>query len=113
MEHNVAYIKNGIVKNILVFEDVSDISLLESFKSIYDATDFVICENKTAFVGGLWNGEKFFPYRPFASWVLNEREDEYIPPFLPDGDPRGYEWNEATISWDQINPDYVADLYMG
>ena len=44
----------------------------------------------------------FYPAQPFASWILNESTWLWEAPVaMPDDDKR-YQWDEATISWKEI-----------
>jgi len=44
----------------------------------------------------------FYSAQPFASWILNESTWLWEAPVaMPDDDKR-YQWDEATISWEEI-----------
>jgi hypothetical protein len=108
METNVAYVKNGIVKNILLFDDPTQEGV-DLFLDQQSSSVAIICnDGQQAYIGGTWDGETFLPSRPFASWVLNDAGNEYVPPFLPEGNINAYSWNEGTRSWDQISEDIIA-----
>ena len=47
--------------------------------------------------------DAFIPPRPFASWVLNETTCLWDAPVAYPTDGKEYRWDEATISWVEIN----------
>ena len=44
----------------------------------------------------------FYPPKPFASWILNESTWLWEAPVAMPDDDKKYEWDEATISWKEI-----------
>lgn len=99
-----AFIKNGVVFNIAIFEDPSQ-ETLENFKLEHDA-DFLIEKNENTEIGGTYDGTKFWKVQPYPSWVKNEELNEWEAPVSkPEFDsenPKYYEWDEYTISWIEI-----------
>jgi hypothetical protein len=68
-------------------------------RKTYAATGYYYDRSKDAFI----------PPKPAAypSWILNERAHDYLwrPPVAMPADAgpeKAYQWNEATISWDEI-----------
>jgi hypothetical protein len=57
-------------------------------------------------IGFTFDSERdaFIPPQPFLSWLLDEDTCLWEPPMpYPDpGDGKGYQWNESTLSWDEI-----------
>ena len=44
----------------------------------------------------------FYAPKPFASWILNESTWLWESPVAMPDDDKKYEWDEATISWKEI-----------
>jgi hypothetical protein len=105
-EINYAFIKNGEVINIAVFEDSADVQLLECFKNEFLLDSIIIATEKT-FVGGTHDGEKFWPPKPYPSWIKNEELNEWVAPVSqPEFDPENpifYIWNEELLNWEEIS----------
>jgi hypothetical protein len=115
--YNYALIKDGIVENILVFEDPT-VELLEHFKNnfgcdlIIDVTDTDGTDNAFASPGGLYSEESgFIPLKPYPSWIYNPEDKTYSPPTPNPATPedvqnnKDYVWNEELISWTQVDLD--------
>ncbi len=47
--------------------------------------------------------DAFIPPKPFESWILDEETCKWIPPSEYPNDGKGYEWNEDTISWQEVS----------
>jgi hypothetical protein len=43
--------------------------------------------------------DAFIPPKPYDSWVLNEDNAVWDPPFYPQDENSYYCWNEDTLSW--------------
>ena len=56
-----------------------------------------------AAVGGTYDPirDVFLPYRPYASWQLDEN-DEWKAPVAKPSEEGDFEWNESTQQWDEI-----------
>lgn len=56
-------------------------------------------------IGYIYDEERdaFIPPKPFASWLLDEETCRWNPPSEYPNDGKGYEWNEDTISWQEIS----------
>ena len=98
-EVNYAFIKNGEVVNIAVFDDPSD-ELLAHFKEEFELDDIVLATDKAA-IGGTYDGKFWLP-KPFPSWVKNEDTNEWEAPVAKPADDKRYRWDEATTSWLEI-----------
>lgn len=48
------------------------------------------------------NLDAFIPPRPFNSWTLEEETCMWIPPVLEPKDGKLYNWNEESLSWDEV-----------
>jgi hypothetical protein len=47
--------------------------------------------------------DAFIPLQPFPSWVLDEDTCQWESPVpYPGDDDTLYEWNESTVSWDEV-----------
>lgn len=57
-------------------------------------------------IGYSWNGARFLAPQPFPSWVLDELLGDWVPPVpRPQGDPGHSRWDEASLSWIEVeNP---------
>jgi hypothetical protein len=55
-------------------------------------------------IGYIWDEDKdmFYEKQPYASWTLNEGTGHWDPPTPMPDDEKGYDWNELTLSWDEI-----------
>jgi hypothetical protein len=42
----------------------------------------------------------FIPPKPFNSWIFNEENCRWDPPYFPPGDNNLYSWNEDLQSWE-------------
>jgi hypothetical protein len=58
MEKVYAYIKDGIVTNVSVFDDPSE-ELLDIFKNQF-SLDLIVLANEDTVIGGTFDGENFF-----------------------------------------------------
>ena len=76
---NYACVKNGLVTNIIVFDEPVDTQLVEQVKNGL-LLDFLIPEDIGAHVGGTYDGENFWGMQPYPSWVLNQETHLYDSP---------------------------------
>jgi hypothetical protein len=97
-ELTYAFIKNGEVINLAVFDTPND-ELLTRFQVEYEL-DQVVLTTDNAVVGGTYDGSKFWLPKPYPSWVKGINNWESPIPMPTDG--ANYAWNEETISWDKI-----------
>lgn len=100
-EKNYAFIKDGDVVNIAVFDDPSE-ELLATFIEAHQIDDIIEATNKSA-IGGTYDGAKFWLPKPYPSWVKNQETNDWEAPvarpaFDPEN-PKFYVWDEATVSW--------------
>lgn len=103
-EVNYAFIKDGEVTNIAVFDDQSD-ELLAHFKAEFDLDELVLATEKAS-IGGTYDGEKFWRQQPYPSWVKGT-DDWEAPVAKPEFDPENpkfYTWDEDTLSWVEVVP---------
>ncbi len=49
--------------------------------------------------------DAFIAPQPFPSWTLNEDTCLWVAPVAKPDDGKTYEWNEETISWEEISLD--------
>lgn len=92
-----AVIKDGIVKNAVVGEALAIVQALLPDDEVVEVTE----ETGYAVIGGTFSNGKFFPPKPFPSWV-SDGKGGWAPP-LPEPPlvPGFYsEWNEEKIDWD-------------
>ena len=104
-EVNYAFIKNGEVVNVAVFEDPTDAQLLAHFKDEFSLDNIVLATDKSA-VGGTYDGTKFWLPKPYPSWIKNEELSEWVAPVAqPEFDPENpmlYRWNEELLNWEEV-----------
>jgi len=55
-------------------------------------------------IGMVWDEDKdmFYGKQPYVSWTLNEGTGQWDPPTPKPDDGKRYDWNESTLSWDEI-----------
>ena len=108
---NYAFIKNGDVVNVAVFEDPTDAQLLAHFKDEFSLDNIVLATEKAA-IGGTYDGTKFWLPKPYPSWVKDEETTTWVAPVpVPTDDPSGeqyYTWDEETLSWVNVTPPGLA-----
>lgn len=46
--------------------------------------------------------DAFIPPKPYASWVLDEDTCRWQAPVQYPTDDKRYNWNESTLSWDEV-----------
>jgi hypothetical protein len=101
-ETNYAFIKDGNVVNIAVFHEPSE-DLLNTFKEDFHLDQIVLAGNN-AITGATFDGTKFWLPQPYPSWVKGaddwEAPVEY--PIFDQENPKHYRWDEATLSWVEI-----------
>jgi hypothetical protein len=106
-EVNYAFIKNGEVVNVAVFEEPTDAQLLAHFKDEFSLDNIVKATEKAA-IGVTYDGEKFWPLQPYLSWIKNEELNEWqspVPyPTIEEGSDESYAWDENTTSWLLLPP---------
>jgi hypothetical protein len=108
--HPHAFLRNDTVINVAVF-DGHDSELLNVFKEAHNA-DWVMCccDHGPAFIGGLWDGTRFYPAKPYSNWIWYEGSGvfnsngietfspQWVPP-IPRPTDALYEWNQQDYSW--------------
>ena len=52
--------------------------------------------------------DAFVPPKPFPSWLLNETTAQWQTPVAMPSDGKMYSWNEATVSWDEVEQPQAA-----
>ena len=99
---NYAFVKNNIVVNVAIFDDPTE-ELLNIFKE-ENNLDLIIPANEISHVGGEYDGIKFWPPRPYNSWIKNEELNEWESPIPYPQDGEYYTWDEPTTSWLLLPP---------
>lgn len=46
--------------------------------------------------------DAFIPPRPYSSWILDESTCLWVAPVPRPNDDSNYEWDEQTVSWQQV-----------
>lgn len=105
-ETNYAFIKDGDVVNIAVFDDPTP-ELLNHFKEAHQVDNIVLATTRAA-IGGTYDGAKFWLPKPYPSWIKNEETNKWeapIPyPIIEEGSDEIYTWDENTTSWLLLPP---------
>lgn len=96
-ELQYAFVKNGEVVNMVVFDDPSE-ELLEQFKELHQVEE-IIEATSTAVVGGTYEDSVFWTPKPYPSWTKNLEEEVWEAPVPMPTDDLPYKWDEATLSW--------------
>lgn len=96
-EQNYAFVKNGIVENIVIFDNPTE-EILEEFKNFHEV-DLIIPANEKTIINGTYDGVNFWTLCPFPSWSKNTSTLNWEPPVPYPGDGDYYEWNESSTSW--------------
>lgn len=66
-------------------------------------------EKEVAEIGRtIWNGQRFTPPSPHASWVFDDNLNEWIAP-VPVPDSGDWKWNEETVSWEEMDLQDLSD----
>jgi hypothetical protein len=106
-EANYAFIKNGQVVNVAIFDDSINTELLLHFKNEFKLDMIILANEKTA-IGGTYDGSKFWLPQPYPSWTKNEELHKWeapIPyPAVEEGSDEIYTWDEPTTSWLLLPP---------
>jgi hypothetical protein len=99
-EQNYAFVVDGMVTNIAVFDDPTE-ELLKHFKEIYELDKIVLSTERTV-IGGTFDGVLFWLPQPFPSWVKG-RFDWEAPVSKPDpANGVEYIWSEESTSWIEV-----------
>jgi hypothetical protein len=96
---NYAFIKNGTIVNIVVFESPTDEDL-QTYKTLYEA-DTVVLATVHAEVGGGYDGANFIRITgsPYPSWTWSTEVENWVAPVDYPTDSKYHRWDEETISW--------------
>ena len=107
-EANYAFIKDGSVVNIVIFDEPTQ-ELLDIFIAEHNIDQIIPCgDNQKAVMGATYSNEIFIGPKPYPSWILNEDYDWEPPtpnPSVFTGVPATtelYNWDEDTVSWIRI-----------
>jgi hypothetical protein len=73
-----AYIKDGVVQNLLAFEDGSSIELLQQVADEYSYDEFVECTEYNINVGFLYVGSEFYREEGKKALLLDEFNPDLI-----------------------------------
>jgi hypothetical protein len=99
---------DGILQNTAVFID-GDTVTLERVKEEFSAHAYykMNLEKELALLGiAYWGGSRFLLPSPYPSWVFNEEINEWeapvAKPAFDEEDPKYYTWDEATVSWVEV-----------
>lgn len=96
-----ALIKNGIVVDIILFDNPSE-ELLSFFKNEKEVDSIVLATEKTT-IDGEYDGNMFWTIKPFTTWIKDLNTNSWIPPIpypaLDELNPKTYFWSEEHQQW--------------
>lgn len=96
MKNTTAKLKNGVVEQVIVGTVQWAQENLEG--------EWIDSTGHSVGIGFTFDGSKFIPPKPFASWVYVEDGNYWQAPVpVPSDETKEYEWDEETISWKEIN----------
>jgi len=93
--------EDNIVVNVVVIDDESDESIFTSVAQQYgavrwlDTSIYGITE-----INGHFDGTRLWVEKPYESWVKGD--NEWVAPVPYPQDEKHYYWDEATISWVEV-----------
>ena len=92
-------INNKVVDSIVANQEHINMLKDKDFYMEDDGTKF----NKAG-IGFAYDAvrDAFIPPKPYASWKLNETTCQWGAPVAYPDDDKRYDWNEETITWDEI-----------
>lgn len=96
--------------NILVGHAVvndNDLSILNTLIPFFNAESAYrmdLTQEVAAVHSTFWNGTRFIHASPHPSWVWNEEENRWKPPFDGPSDDKYYEWDESIVNWVEATP---------
>ena len=115
MSHFAQIDENNIVTRVLVIEqDVIDTGLFGEpntwVQTSYNTSGGIHRLGGTplrknyAGIGYTYDSERdaFITPKPYASWILVEETCQWQAPVPMNDDGKPYQWNEDTLSWDEI-----------
>ena len=91
MSKNMAVINNiGTVLNVIVCEDNEP-----------ETPNLVVyTDENPAYIGGTFDGTRFYSTKPYESWIFNVNTSLWEAPTpMPIEEGKFFIWNEATLSW--------------
>jgi hypothetical protein len=92
--------ENNTVVAVLLFEDTPDASLLAQVKEQLNAVEAVLCDSTRPISKGfIAINNKYYPPKPYGSWVLNEELETWDSPVEYPSDGKMYVWDESVIGW--------------
>jgi hypothetical protein len=98
MFKDYAFIKDGIVVNKVVFENLTE-ELLNIFIQEHELDEIILCDENSD-IGGTYENGKFCKKQPYPSWIKNNETNEWEAPInMPEEKPNKYTWDEDSISW--------------
>jgi hypothetical protein len=95
---NYAFIKDGIVVNIAVFENTLPEESLPNLAVDY-GVDSIVLATENAYMGSTYSDGIFTAPHRFNGWIWNDDKKEWEPttPYPTDG--KTYEWDESLFIW--------------
>jgi hypothetical protein len=94
-----AFIKNGNVTNVAVFDNPTQ-GDLNMFKEIFGLDDIIEANQYTS-IGGTWDGLYFWQPQPYLSWIKDEVNKVWMAP-IAKPDSGLWSWDEPTLSWVEL-----------
>ena len=109
----IAVIKDTKVIDIILVNSDDFENVKQDFLNHYQANNLVIIDQNCneccrVTIYGFYDGTRFYPEKPFESWVWNTEENDWVSPAGKSpgvlGQPGGWEWNEELLQWEDKTP---------
>jgi hypothetical protein len=97
-------VKDNFVVNTLIIDD-ENIDLIENIKAEFGYSFLVVCEDSQVSIGWDFDGVGVVPPKPYDSWVFNQETRQWQTPIAYPTDGKSYQWDETTVSWNEIIQD--------
>lgn len=98
-------IKYAIIQNSKVISIVTSKKAVDEkvFCFFYPNCDEIIEVNDSVNVFSYYKNNKFYPPKPFDSWVLDEKKENWVAPTSKPNDNKMYSWDESDKIWKCFN----------
>jgi hypothetical protein len=93
----------GVVTNIIILDSNNE-EYLNSLKAANHVSNAIKIsdQDSVAHIGGTWDGTRFYPVKPFASWSWSDLKERWVAPTPMPDDTLLYYWNESLALWEEV-----------
>jgi hypothetical protein len=109
MEKTYAFVKDGLVNNIVVIDDLN--SELEQHLKNEFSIDYIVEATDKTQIGNTFDGTLFWTSKPYQSWIKGEVD--WVAPLSKPTDDMPYEWNELDMSWVEVPKPHESWIFNG